>query len=83
MFKIAKEIPGYPVKRAVWEAWRHGRRAAWLGGLDWEGLLAQPLDVIRPHLAIRTPAIYQGILNRLAAARAAAAETAPLLAAAE
>ena len=34
MFKVAKEIPGQPVKRAVWEAWRHGRKAAWLTGLD-------------------------------------------------
>jgi ubiquinone biosynthesis protein COQ4 len=62
MFKVAKEIPGQPVKRAVWEAWRHGRKAAWLTGLDWEGLLCEQLDDIRPRLGVRPPAIYQRIM---------------------
>jgi ubiquinone biosynthesis protein COQ4 len=82
MFKVASEIPGQPVKRAVWEAWRHGRKAAWLGGLDWEGLLTQQLDVARPQLKIGTPAIYRKILADYRAERAAnAVEEAPRLAA--
>ena len=82
MFKVAAEIPDQPVKRAVWEAWRHGRKAAWLSGLDWEGLLSQKLDAIRPQLKIGTPVIYQKILADYRAAKAAnAAEEAPRLAA--
>jgi|HubBroStandDraft_1064217.scaffolds.fasta_scaffold00015_79 ubiquinone biosynthesis protein COQ4 len=72
MFKVAKEVPGYPIKRAVFEAWRHGRAAAWLTGLDWEGLLGQQLDTIRPKLAVRTPVIYQRIMERHTAASAGA-----------
>jgi len=82
MFKVAKEIPGYPVKRAVLEAWRHGRKAAWLTGLDWEGLLAQKLDATRPQLGVATPVIYQGILANFAKAPAAnGAVEAPAMAA--
>jgi ubiquinone biosynthesis protein COQ4 len=62
MFKTAKEIPGQPVKRAIWEAWRHGRKAAWLPGLDWEALLSRQLDEIRPELGVRTPVVYQRIV---------------------
>ena len=82
MFKVAAEIPDQPVKRAVWEAWRHGRKAAWLSGLDWEGLLSQKLDAIRPQLKVGTPVIYQKILADYRAAKAAnAADEAPRLAA--
>jgi len=73
MFKIAKEIPGQPVKRAVLEAWRHGRKAAWLSGLDWEGLLEQKLDVIRPQLNVLPPLTYQRILANVRQGRAAEA----------
>ncbi|MEI9986388.1 MAG: Coq4 family protein [Aliidongia sp.] len=82
MFKVAKEIPGEPVKRAVFEAWRHGRKAAWLGGLDWEGLLSQQLDAIRPQLNVGTPVTYQTILENYRRNRAASVvEDAPRMAA--
>ena len=63
LFKIKQEVPGQPIARAVWEAWRNGRKAAWLGGLDWEGLLDQPLDRVRPMLNIGKPALYRRIID--------------------
>ena len=81
MFKVASEIPDQPVKRAVWEAWRHGRKAAWLAGLDWEGLLTQPLDKIRPALEVGTPVVYRKILADYRAKKAANTDEAPALAA--
>jgi ubiquinone biosynthesis protein COQ4 len=46
-------------RKAVREAWRHGRKARWLAEQDWEALLARPLDDIRRELAIESPALYQ------------------------
>ena len=44
--------------RAVWEGYRHGRRAAWLAGEDYEALLAEPIDAARRRLGITTPLAY-------------------------
>lgn len=44
--------------RAVWEGYRHGRRATWICGEDYETLLAEPLDVARARLGIATPHAY-------------------------
>ena len=44
--------------RAVWEGYRHGKRAAWLTGEDYEALLAEPLDAARRRLGIVTPTAY-------------------------
>ena len=71
--------------RAVWEGYRHGRRAAWLAGEDYEALLAEPLDVARRRLRIATPAAYLTAQRTLgpqlssyaSAVKAAAAEPAP------
>jgi ubiquinone biosynthesis protein COQ4 len=46
-------------RKAVYEAWRNGRKARWLAGQDWETLLAHPLEDIRRGLAIPSPAAYQ------------------------
>jgi ubiquinone biosynthesis protein COQ4 len=80
MFKVKKEIPSQPVFRAVREAWRNGRKAAWFSGLDWEDLLGQQLDTIRQRHFIRPPDIYRGILAWFDARRPADAD-APRLAA--
>ncbi|WP_315761877.1 Coq4 family protein [Sphingomonas sp. Y38-1Y] len=45
--------------KAVWEGYRHGKRAAWLHGEDYEALLAEPLDAARRRLRIEAPAAYQ------------------------
>jgi ubiquinone biosynthesis protein COQ4 len=54
--------------RAVWEGWRHGRRAAWLHGEDYEALMAEPLDAVRRRLRIAEPLRYRTARKRLAAA---------------
>ena len=46
-------------RKAVYEAWRNGRKARWLAGQDWETLLAHPLEDLRHDLAIPSPVAYQ------------------------
>lgn len=50
--KIARELPGEPVRRAVWEAYQRGRRAAWLPGEDYQRLFMEPLETARARLGI-------------------------------
>ncbi|WP_448663084.1 Coq4 family protein [Sphingomonas sp. CJ20] len=45
--------------KAVVEGYRHGRRAAWLHGEDYETLLAEPLDAARRRLRIAEPRAYR------------------------
>jgi ubiquinone biosynthesis protein COQ4 len=52
---------GHPYGRAIWQAWRHGRQAAWLPALDYEVLLAQPLDAARARLNIARPTFYEAV----------------------
>src|SRR4029077_7136847 len=40
--RIARRLRGQHVMRAVFEAYRQGKRADWLIGADWENLLGQP-----------------------------------------
>ena len=60
--RIARARPGQPVRRAVFEGYRHGRTAGWLPGADWEALMAQPVDAIRAQFAIKPATYYQAIL---------------------
>ena len=50
---------GFSATRAIFRAFRDGRRAAWLPAQDWELLLGQPLDSVRRELGIHIPKIYQ------------------------
>jgi len=52
--------------RAVIEGYRHGRRAAWLLGEDYEALLHEPLDTARVRLGIAQPVAYRTAQKRLA-----------------
>jgi len=54
--------------RAVWEGWRHGKRAAWLHLEDYEALMAEPLDSARARLRIAEPLRYRQAQQRLRAA---------------
>jgi ubiquinone biosynthesis protein COQ4 len=75
--RIARDRPGQPVRRAVFEGWRHGRSAGWLPGADWEALLAQPVEAVRVQFAVKQPTYYQ----RMQAAmhqRGAAPESQPV-----
>ena len=56
--EIRRENPSIPARRAVLQAWRHGRAARWLPALDYEALFAEPLDQARARLNIRAPTVY-------------------------
>jgi ubiquinone biosynthesis protein COQ4 len=45
-------------RRAVFEAWRNGKKARWLQDQDFEALLPRPLDAVRRELNIAEPDLY-------------------------
>lgn len=59
--EFVKRRTGHPCARAIFQALRHGRRAAWLPSIDYEALMAEPLPAARARLGIRTPTVYQRI----------------------
>ncbi|MGI9169348.1 MAG: Coq4 family protein [Caulobacteraceae bacterium] len=59
--EFEKAKSGHPYAKAIWQAWRHGRSAAWLAALDYQALFAQPLDAARAALNIERPTIYESI----------------------
>src|SRR5215469_17291846 len=60
--RIARSRPGQPVRRAIFEGYRHGRSAGWLPGADWEALLNQPVEAIRAQFAVRPARYYPKVL---------------------
>jgi ubiquinone biosynthesis protein COQ4 len=74
-FRIGKRLRSLRVPRAVFQAYRQGKRAGWLIGADWEHLLDQPLDAVRAQFEVAVPTDYPRILPELrriiAAAQAA------------
>jgi len=74
-FRIARRLPGQHVPRAVFEAYRQGRRAGWLIGADWESLLSQPVDAVRARFEVAPPTYYPRILPDLRRIIAAAAQS--------
>lgn len=58
---IAGQLPEQPIRRAVLQAWWNGRRAAWLPGIDYEALLAEPLVEARRRLNIAAPSWYHRV----------------------
>lgn len=59
--EIRREAPRVPALRAVAQAWRIGRAARWLPGLNYDALLAEPLEAARARLNLRAPTVYQTI----------------------
>jgi len=59
--EIRKENRSVPARRAVLQAWRIGREARWLPGLDYESLFAEPLDGARSRLNLRPATIYHAV----------------------
>jgi ubiquinone biosynthesis protein COQ4 len=51
----------HPYAAAIWQAWRRGRRAAWLPALDYEALMAEPLEAARARLRIAKPTLYEAV----------------------
>jgi ubiquinone biosynthesis protein COQ4 len=44
--------------RLLWDGYRRGRAAAWLPGVEWESLLATPIEVVRRELRLGAPREY-------------------------
>jgi ubiquinone biosynthesis protein COQ4 len=59
--EIQREVRSIPARRAVWQAYRLGRKAAWLPGLDYAALLSEPLPAARARLRIGAPSIYAAV----------------------
>lgn len=59
--EIHREDRSIPARKAVLEAWRNGRRAAWLPALDYEALFAEPLEEARRRLNIGQPKVYNAV----------------------
>jgi ubiquinone biosynthesis protein COQ4 len=78
--QISRKHPSQAVRGSVFEAYRHGRRAAWLYAADWENLLAEPVEAIRTRHSIIPPAHYPKVLAAIRAEQGA--KTQPTLAAA-
>lgn len=53
-----KTLPDVKVWRVVREAYRNGKKAAWLPETDWEAMLAKPLSEVRSLLRIEEPRAY-------------------------
>ena len=47
-----------PVFRPAWQAYRNGKKAEWLPGVDWEEMLKLPLEEVRSRLNILPPTRY-------------------------
>ncbi|KQY96653.1 Coq4 family protein [Brevundimonas sp. Root1423] len=59
--EIQREVRTVPARRAVWQAYRNGKAARWLPGLDYEALFEQPLEQVREQLNIRPATVYDAV----------------------
>jgi ubiquinone biosynthesis protein COQ4 len=57
--KFKQDYPDAPIWRSVWQAYKIGRKSAWLPGVEWEKLMALPLEEVRERLNVQTPHLYQ------------------------
>ena len=64
--RISRRRRDQPVRRAVFEGYRHGRQAEWLYAADWENLLAEPVDAVRARHGIAPPPIIRKCWRRSA-----------------
>lgn len=66
-FKAKKVTGRWTFARAVIEGYRHGRKAAWLSGEDYERLMDEPIDAARQRLRIADPVKYRAAQAELSA----------------
>jgi ubiquinone biosynthesis protein COQ4 len=59
--EMSRHLKGQPIRKAVWEAYTHGRQAAWLPGEDYQALLAEPLQDARARLKVAAPVTYLAV----------------------
>lgn len=60
-WKLSRVL-GPGVFKAMWCAYRAGRRASWLPEQDWEALLRLPVADVRRELAVPAPTTYWQVL---------------------
>ncbi len=60
-YQYGKIRNGHPYRKAVLEAWRNGRKAAWLPEQDYVRLFGENLEAARARLKIVPPAVYLSI----------------------
>jgi ubiquinone biosynthesis protein COQ4 len=58
-WKAGREMPS--ARAAIRDAYRRGKRAAWLPALEWEELLARPLAQVREELGFGEPPAYEAM----------------------
>jgi len=63
-FNRARELGDRRALRAVWQAYRHGRAAAWLPVQPLESLLTESLQDLRRRLGIAPPTEYFDVTDR-------------------
>ncbi len=66
---VGSEYPGAPTIRAVLQGFWIGLRARWMIAVDWELLLARPIDEVRSELRLGRPSYYARSLPLHDAAR--------------
>ena len=63
--RIGRALRRQPVRAAVLDAYRTGRDAQWLPGVDWSALLGRDLEYVRSKLGLLTPHRYHRIVARV------------------
>ncbi len=76
LVNLSREYPKRGIWKAVWQAYRMGKKAAWLPGQDWEQLLKEPYQDVREKLGLNEPEHYQALSDIIAATRPEAIEEA-------
>jgi ubiquinone biosynthesis protein COQ4 len=59
-------------RELIFDGFARGRRAAWLVEVEWEALLALPVEAVRARLGIDAPPVYTPVRSAEIRARAAA-----------
>jgi ubiquinone biosynthesis protein COQ4 len=58
LYKTIYFPDGAAARRTIFDAFRRGKKAAWLPGQDWESMLALPLGEVRRRLSLEEPPVY-------------------------
>ena len=64
-FRIGRVLRGQPVRAAVQDAYRTGRDAHWLPGVDWTTMLGEDLERVRVKLGLAAPDRYRRIVRQV------------------
>lgn len=61
MVQFMRARTGYPAAKSIWRAFKDGRNAAWLPGLDYQTVLALPLEEVRVRYRVAPPELYRQV----------------------